>query len=219
MQVNSNHRISTLFTDIGGVLLTNGWDHHARNRAVERFKLDPEELNERHHLTFDTYEEGKLSLDDYLRRVIFYTDRSFSPQDFRQFMYDQSQPLDGMLKLVEGIRKRTNIKTVAISNEGRELTDYRISQYKLDALIDFFVSSCFVHVRKPDPDIYKLALDISQTRPEQSVYIDDRPMFVEIACSLGIHGIHHTGLESTRRELASLGLDVSLDATPSGGER
>jgi len=207
--LNKNHNITTLFTDIGGVLLTNGWDHIARRQAVERFNLDLDEVNERHHLTFDTYEEGKLSLDEYMQRVIFYTERTFSPSDFRKFMLDQSQPLDGMMSLLTNLRKRYDLKTVAVSNEGRELTDYRIKQFHLGKLIDFFVSSCFVHVRKPDPDIFRLALDVSQTLPDRVAYIDDRPMFVEIACSLGIHGIHHTGLESTRKALVQLGFDLS----------
>ncbi|HKK20581.1 MAG TPA: HAD family phosphatase [candidate division Zixibacteria bacterium] len=207
--MNKNHNITTLFTDIGGVLLTNGWDHIARRQAVERFNLDLDEVNERHHLTFDTYEEGKLSLDEYMQRVIFYTERTFSPSDFRKFMLDQSQPLDGMMSLLTNLRKRYDLKTVAVSNEGRELTDYRIKQFHLGKLIDFFVSSCFVHVRKPDPDIFRLALDVSQTLPDRVAYIDDRPMFVEIACSLGIHGIHHTGLESTRKALVQLGFDLS----------
>ena len=84
--------ITTLFLDIGGVLLTNGWDRNIRIRAAEKFGLDQDEMNERHHLTFDTYEEGKLSLDEYLHRVVFYQDRSFSPEEFKAFMYAQSQP-------------------------------------------------------------------------------------------------------------------------------
>lgn len=207
--MNRKHNITTLFTDIGGVLLTNGWDHVARRQAVEHFNLDLDEVNERHHLTFDTYEEGKLSLDEYMQRVIFYTERTFTPSDFREFMFDQSQPLDGMMNLLIGLRKRYKLKTVAVSNEGRELTDYRIRHFHLGNLIDFFVSSCFVHVRKPDPDIFRLALDVSQTLPDRVAYIDDRPMFVEIANGLGIHGIHHTGLESTRNALVQLGFDLS----------
>lgn len=207
--MKSKDTITTLFTDIGGVLLTNGWDHIARRHAVEHFKLSIDEIDERHHLTFDTYEVGKLSLDDYLQRVVFYTDRKFSIEDFRQFMFDQSQPLDGMVDLLANLKRREDLKVVAVSNEGRELTDHRIGTFHLDSLIDFFVSSCFVHIRKPDPDIYRLALDVSQSSPEQVVYIDDRPMFVEIADSLGIHAIHHTGLEATRRQLASLGFDIS----------
>ncbi|MBZ5495505.1 MAG: HAD family phosphatase [Acidobacteriia bacterium] len=201
-------RISTLFLDIGGVLLTNGWDSHARRRAVERFGLDGDELNERHHLTFDTYEEGKLSLDEYLDRVVFCRPRQFSKQEFKNFMFAQSQPFPKMIGMVRELKSLYRLKLIVVSNEGRELNEYRIREFGLNEFVDAFISSCFVHFRKPDPDIYRIALDISQVRPEQVAYIEDRPMFVEVACSLGLVGIHHTGIESTRAELSRLGLSL-----------
>lgn len=204
--VTQSESITTLFLDIGGVLLTNGWDRHARRRAADAFGLDYAEMDERHHLTFDTYEEGKLSLDDYLRRVVFYKERTFSPEEFKAFMFDQSQPLPQALDLLRTLKARNRLKIAAVSNEGRELTTYRIRRFGLGSLVDFFISSCFVHYRKPDADIYRVALDISQSEPGQVVYIDDRPMFVQVARDLGIHGIHHTAVSSTRRQLASLGL-------------
>jgi putative hydrolase of the HAD superfamily len=200
--------ITTLFLDIGGVLLTNGWDRQARKRAADAFGLDHPEMDERHHLTFDTYEEGKLSLDDYLRRVVFYEARSFTMEEFKAFMFDQSQPIPETLDLLRALKVRHGLKIAAVSNEGRELTTYRINHFKLGELIDFFVSSCFVHFRKPDADIYRMALDISQSEPRRVVYIDDRLMFVQVARDLGIHGIHHTGVTSTRSQLADLGLMV-----------
>ena len=199
-------QITTLFLDIGGVLLTNGWDHNIRRRAAEKFGLDYDEMNERHHLTFDTYEEGKLSLDRYLNRVVFYQARSFSPDEFKAFMYAQSQPYPDMLELMRGLKTRHNLQVAAVSNEGRELTVYRVQQFQLGTFMDFFVSSCFVHYRKPDEDMYRIALDIAQVQPEQVVYIDDRAMFVEVAQGLGIRGIIHKDYETTRKALEALGL-------------
>ena len=201
--------ITTLFLDIGGVLLTNGWDHNMRTRAAEKFGLDYEEMNERHHLTFDTYEEGKLSLDEYLNRVVFYQERLFSREEFKAFMYAQSQPFSEMIELMRGLKAQHGLQIAAVSNEGRELTVYRVQQYKLGMFIDFFISSCFVHYRKPDADLYHIALDIAQVSPERVVYIDDRPMFVDVAQELGIKGIVHTSLEATRKTLAGLGLSVT----------
>ncbi len=201
--------ITTLFLDIGGVLLSNGWDNDIRRRAAEKFSLDFEEMNERHHLTFDTYEEGKLSLDGYLKRVVFYQERSFSTQEFKAFMYAQSQPFPEMIELMRGLKSRYGLQVAAVSNEGRELTMYRVQQYHLGTVIDFFISSCFVHYRKPDEDMYRIALDIAQVRPECVVYIDDRPMFVEVARGLGIKGIIHTGYEATCKALAELGLSLA----------
>jgi putative hydrolase of the HAD superfamily len=202
-------QITTLFLDIGGVLLTNGWDHNSRKRAAEVFGLDYEEMSERHHLTFDTYEEGKLSLDDYLKRVVFYQERSFSREEFKTFMYAQSKPYPDMIKLIRDLKTQYRLRVAAVSNEGRELTMHRVQQFELRTFVDFFVSSCFVHYRKPDADMFRIALDISQAQSEQVIYIEDRGMFVEVARELGIRGIVHTDYEATRKSLEGLGLTLS----------
>ncbi|MFZ5449500.1 MAG: HAD-IA family hydrolase [Thermodesulfobacteriota bacterium] len=199
--------ITHIFSDIGGVLLTNGWDRHMRQDAAISFGLDLEELNDRHKMSFDTYEEGKLNLDTYLNQVVFHQERPFTREDFKEFMFAQSKPKVEMINLVSTLKWKYRLKTAAISNEGRELTIYRIRKFDLTALFDYFVSSCFVHFRKPDVDIYRIALDISQADPARSVYIDDRALFVEIAQSLGLHGIHHTDFAVTRRKLQELGLE------------
>jgi putative hydrolase of the HAD superfamily len=198
--------ITTLFLDIGGVILTNGWDKVGRRKASQTFNLDYEEINERHHLTFDTYELGKLSLNDYLERVIFYQKRSFTRAAFKKFMLKQSQPVPEMIELIRELKAQYHLKLVAVSNEGRELNAYRIRNFELNSFIDFFVSSCYIHFRKPDADMYQLALDIAQVPENQVLYIDDRALFVDVARELGIQGICHTGYESTRTALASLGL-------------
>jgi putative hydrolase of the HAD superfamily len=201
-----SQKVNTLFLDIGGILLTNGWDHTMRQKAAEVFDLDYEVMNERHHLTFDTYEEGKLTLDAYLDRVVFHGERPFTRQEFKDFMFAQSQPYREMIDLVCRLKARYGLKIAAISNEGRELTVHRIEQFGLREFIDFFVSSCFVHFRKPDEDMFRIALDISQVSPQDAVYVEDRLMFVQVARSLGIRGIHHTSFETTRDALAKLGL-------------
>ena len=198
--------ITHLFLDIGNVILTNGWDRKMRRKAAEVFGLDQEEMNERHHLTFDTYEEGKLSLDDYLFRLVFYEKRAFTPEDFKAFMFAQSQPFPEMIHLIQTLKVRYGLKVATVSNEGRELTVYRIAKFKLHEFVDFFISSCFVHYRKPDPDIFQIALDIAQVQPSRVAYIEDRDMFVDIANSMGMHGIHHRDCFSTQKSLARLGL-------------
>ena len=200
--------ITTLFIDIGGVLLTNGWDRKARRCAAETFHLDYEEMNERHHLTFDTYEEGKLTLEEYLTRVVFYEERPFTRGEFRTFMFDQSRPFPDMIELVSQLKSRYGLKVAVVSNEGRELNEHRIQTFGLGKFVDFFISSCFVHFRKPDADMYRIALDIAQVATEQILYIEDRVMFVEVARSLDICGIVHTGYESTKEELAKFGLSL-----------
>ena len=198
--------INAIFTDIGGVLLTNGWDRGSRRKAIEYFKLDDEETEERHHLCFDTLEVGKITLDEYLDRVVFYKRRSFTKDDFWKFMCNQSQPLPHMLRVMQQLKKKHRLKIVVVSNEGRELAEYRIKQFKLDAFVDFFIISAFVHFRKPDADIFRIALDIAQVLPGEVVYLEDRPMFVQVARGLGIHGIRHLDFNSTSERLIEMGL-------------
>lgn len=197
--------ITTLFLDIGGVMLTNGWGRDSRKKAAEKFQLDPAEMQERHHLTFDTYEEGKLTLDQYLDRLVFYEDRSFTKEDFKNFMYGESKAFPEMIDLICSVKSKYNLKAAVVNNEGRELNNYRIKTFGIDKFVDFFISSSFVHFRKPDADIFKIALDIALVQPEEVVYIDDRAMFVSVAKDLGINGIVHTDYVSTKAQLEKYG--------------
>jgi len=200
--------ITALFIDLGGVLLTNGWDRHSRDLAAQTFGLDRKEMDERHHLTFDTYEAGKLTLDQYLNRVVFYEKRNFTEQEFREFMFNQSKAFPEMIDLIRTLKAQYKLKIAVVNNEGRELNERRIQNFRLDSFVDFFISSCIVHVRKPDEDIYRIALDIAHVPPEHVAYLDDRLMFVQVAETLGIRGIHHTDYNSTCTKLAALGLKL-----------
>jgi putative hydrolase of the HAD superfamily len=200
--------ITTLFLDLGGVLLTNGWGRTVRRQAADLFKLDYAEMDERHHLSFNSYEDGKLTLDQYLDQVVFYQPRNFSRDEFKAFMYAQSQPYPEMLRLMRALKDCYHLKIAAVSNEGRELTTYRIEKFGLRDFIDSFVVSSYVHYRKPDRDIYALALDLTQATPEQVVYIDDRLLFIEVAGGMGFHTIRHKSTEETTAALASYGLSL-----------
>ena len=179
-----------------------------RKRAAEAFHLDYEEMNERHHLTFDTYEEGKLSLDEYLRRVVFHEKRTFTPAAFRDFMFRQSEPYPDSIRLVANLKNLYHLKVVAVSNEGRELTAHRVQKFRLGELFDSFVVSSYVHCRKPDGDMYRIALDIAHVQPSEVLYVEDRAMFVEVARELGINGFQHTDIGATRSAFASFGLAI-----------
>lgn len=200
--------ITCIFLDIGGVLLTDGWDHLARKRAAKNFKLEWAEMEDRHHLTFEVFEEGKITLEEYLSQVVFHQRRTFTRNQFRRYMFEQSKAFPDMIDLVTQLKIDLRLKIAIVSNEARELNAYRIDKFGLDRLADCFISSCFVHVRKPDADIYKFALDIAQVRPEEVVFIDNTPMFVQIAEGLGMQGVLHTDLKSTRTKLFHLGLNA-----------
>jgi len=198
--------VTALFIDVGEVLLTNGWDHLARRRAAKHFKLAWAEMEERHSLVFETHEQGRMTFQEYLGWVVFYEKRPFTRSQFRDFIFAQSKPYPGMIELIANLKARYGLKIVVVSNESREVNAYRIRAFKLERLVDTFISSCFVHMRKPDVDIFRLALDIAQAPLSQIVYIDNTPMFVQIAEGLGICSILHVDLKSTRAKLSSFGL-------------
>lgn len=201
--------IKALFVDIGGVVLSNGWGHIFRKNAAEAFGLDLKELTKRHKVTVGLYESGKITMEEYLNLVVFHEPRTFTHNQFTRFMFAQSKPYPEMIELIRRIKVKHGVKIVAVSNEGHGLNEYRIREFSLDSIVDSFVSSCFIHLRKPDSEIFRAALEMAQVQPKQVIYIEDTPMFVEVAKSLGIHSILHTDFPSTRAALASFGLDVA----------
>lgn len=206
--MNPPPAITCLLIDIGGVLLTNGWDYPARKQAASHFNLNWTEMEKRHQMNLAAYEKGKLSLDNYLSRIVFYEKRSFSAQQFQAFMFAQSHPFPDMITLLRTLKANYGLKIIVLSNEARELNNYRIHQFKLNEWVDMFISSCFVHLRKPDEAIFQLAIDIAQQPARQVVFIDNTRMFVQIAENMGIKGIHHTGYSSTSAQLSGFGLNT-----------
>jgi HAD superfamily hydrolase (TIGR01509 family) len=209
--------ITCLFLDVGGVLLTDGWSHAASKLAAKKFGLDLKELDTRHHQALETYELGKFALSEYLNLVVFYQPRPFTRAQFRKFMFAQSKPFPDMLALVRRLKARYGLKIFTVNNEGPGLNEYRIRRFHLDGFVDSFVSSCFVNLRKPDPDIFRIALATAQVPPDQVVYIDNTPMFVQIGKRLGIRSILHSDYRSTRAKLAAFGLPDEKGAAHEAG--
>lgn len=206
--MDKKNEIKTLFLDIGGVLITNGWDRFARQKAVKKFNLEPNELSDRHGIFFETYEAGKLSLNEYLANVIFYEPRNFTEEEFMNFMFQQSKAIKGSVEYFMAIKKKYKLNITALSNEGRELNKHRIKTFKLDELFNSFVSSCYVHLRKPDKDIFRLACDVSFTEPQHALFIDDRIIHVEIAGSLGIHALQFKNLSNIKKQMEFFGFII-----------
>ncbi len=198
--------ITCLLLDIGGVLLTDGWNKKFREQAAAKFEIDFSEIEDRHHLVFTVYEEGKLTLDEYFDQTVFFKRRSFTRDQFREFMYGRSEANTEMIEMVRVLKQEYGLKTIVVSNEGRELNEYRIQKFGLDKFIDAFVSSCYVGTRKPDVNIFSLAIDIAQVPSDKIIFIENTAMFVDIAETLGIKGICHTEFELTRRQLEAFGL-------------
>jgi len=202
----SVQKIRALFWDVGGVLLTNAWDHEERDQAVERFLLSKTEFEERHKELAPLFEEGKLTFDDYLDRVIFYQPRTFSREEFKQFIFSLSKPKAQSLELARALSAKYFMGT--INNESRELNEYRIRNFGLAEYFDVFVSSCYVGLRKPDQRIYKLALELTQHAPQECCFIDDRPPNVEGAAKAGFATVLMKDPQQLRRDLQALGVEA-----------
>ncbi|TKC56573.1 HAD family hydrolase [Pedobacter hiemivivus] len=196
--------IKVVFFDVGGVLLNNGWGHQSRQEAARLFDLDYSEMEVLHSFIFNVYEIGKITLDDYLDTVVFNHPRSFTKEDFKTFMFAQSEELPGLLQWLKDWKRSCGFRIISINNEGRELNDYRIKKFGLHDCFDAFVSSCEVGMRKPDPGIFKLAMGIAQVSTEECVYFDDRIMLAEAAQKLGIRSIHHQNFLSTKTILEEI---------------
>lgn len=206
-EMTDRDEISTLFLDIGGVLATNGWDHNSRRAAAEKFGFDYDEMDLRHDYVFDLYEEGKITLERYLDCVVFWKEREFTQEEFQEYIYAQSKPDVESIEFFSELSERHGLQVGAISDEGRELSEFRIEEFGLKEFMDFFICSAFVGLRKPDTDIYRMALDIAQVQPQHAVYVDDRPLLVEVASGMGIHAIEFTTLDQAKQKLAEMGLD------------
>ena len=202
-------RFRAVFSDIGGVLGTNGWDGPLRTRVCEQFGVTQEEIEEKHRLTFDSFERGFIKFDDYLKEVFFGQPRAFTPEALRAFICDASTPWPENLDLLRRLRSAGDVKVGLISNEGDGLAQHRVRKFRLGEICDFMVISYFIHLRKPDPAIWQIAADLAGVSPEEAIYIDDRELFAQTASRLGFTGIHHTSLQSTRQQLGALGLEIT----------
>lgn len=201
-------QISAVFSDVGGVLLTNGLDREERARVVEKFSLDTRDYEERHHMLVTALEEGHLDFDQYLDRTIFYRSRPFGKQEVRDFIFAQSKELPDSLSVIARISRNCKVLLGTLNNESRELNLYRIEKFGLRNYFSVFFSSCFLGVSKPSVQIYQQALDLSQRRPEECVFIDDRSLNLECARRLGLHTIQFLNAAQLEKDLQAVGLQI-----------
>lgn len=198
--------ITHLFFDIGGVLLTNGWDHAERARAAAKFGLDAAEIEPLHAPRAEALETGALALENYLRQVYFTRPRGFSTAEFIAFMQSCSQPLPESLALLAEIASARRVRLAALNNESRELNQYRIETYGLARHFSAFCSSCYLGARKPGEEIYRRACGIVQADPHQCGFVDDREENLEAPRALGFRCFHFTSAAGLRAELTVAGL-------------
>jgi putative hydrolase of the HAD superfamily len=200
--------VRALFWDVGGVLLSNAWDHTQRAAALEHFGLDEKEFHGRHEMIVSPFEQGKITLDEYLDRTVFYRTRTFTREAFKDFMFSLSQPIPEVLGFARALADSGKYFMGTINNESRELNLHRIEQYGLRQIFRLFVSSCFVGLRKPESGIYRLAQEVTQMNPEECVFIDDRSLNLECAARMGMHTIQMQSLYQLTGDLEKLGVQI-----------
>src|SRR5580704_17570825 len=180
-------QVRALFWDNGGVILINGWDRGSRKTAVQKFHHDWADFEDRHELMLDAFEKGEVSLDEYLRRVVFYRERPFTIEEFKKFMLEQSQPFPESLEFLGKLARKKTYMMAALNNESTEINEHRIETFRLHDYFEAFFSSCYLGLRKPGAEIYQKTLKITQWKPSECVMIDDRGLNLECARELGIH--------------------------------
>jgi putative hydrolase of the HAD superfamily len=198
----------TLFFDVGGVLLTNGWDTASRRAAAETFGLDYPEFQTRHEMLKTAFETGRLSLDGYVRKAVFYRERPFTPEDFKQFMLGRSQVLGETLEWVKTLGTSGACRLFTLNNESRELHEHRVRTFHLDRVFQGFLVSCYLGQAKPDEGIYLGALGIAACDQSDAVFIDDRCLNVEPALALGLNAVQFHGLDPLREYLSGFGVSA-----------
>jgi putative hydrolase of the HAD superfamily len=200
--------ITALFWDIGGVILTNGWDTASRKAAAEVFHLDWDEFHERHDLSFPAFDSGNISLNEYLNRTLFYRARKFTREEFAAFMFAQSKEYPESRAVLDKAARAGKYFIGSINNEPLELNEYRIAEFHLRRDFQVFFSSCYLHTRKPEETIYRMALEVTQRPAEECVFIDDRALNLENPRKLGMKTIHYQNAEQLRGELKNYGVEV-----------
>jgi putative hydrolase of the HAD superfamily len=201
--------IRHIFFDIGGVLGSNGWDREQRERAVQRFELDADDFQWRHEEVVAEWEEGRITLDEYLDIAVFYADRPFSRREFTDFMFSQSVPNEATIQIARQLSAGSRFTLMTLNNEAEELNIHRIQIFGISEVFEAFLSSCWLGVRKPIRRFYNRALGIAHADPACSLFIDDRQQNLTPATTLGMNVILFRSASQLRSDLERL-LDLEL---------
>lgn len=205
-------QIRAIYWDIGGVLLTNGWDHEERARVLEQFAIPRDEYEARHPDANDRWERGELSDDEFLKQTVFFKERSFTPAEFIQAVRAQSKWLPGGAKNVIATLRQSHspanggLKMAMLNNESGSLNDYRIETFGLRRYFDGFFCSAYIGMRKPEPRMFQAGAAMLDFRPEECAFVDDREKNCAAAAEVGMHAIQYRGEEALRDALRALGV-------------
>lgn len=198
------HRVTTtrhIFFDIGGVLGSNGWDREQRSRAVEQFGLTADDFQCRHEEVVGEWEEGRITIDEYLDIAVFHCQREFTRRQFVDFMFAQSVPNEPVVGFARELTRESRFTLMTLNNEADELNRHRIQKFGISDVFEAFLSSCWLGVRKPTQRFFSRALAIAQADPATSLFIDDREQNIAPARVLGMGTILFKSAEQLRSEL------------------
>ena len=198
--------LTHVFFDIGGVLGTNGWDREQRAKALQKFGLEENDFEHRHHQVVSEFETGAMSLEEYLDVTVFYTPRLFSREDFELYMLSLSEPNPYTIEIAKHVAATGRVRLMTMNNESAVLNVYRIDRFGLKSIFPTFLSSCWLGVRKPSRMFFERGLAIAQADAESSLLIDDRDQNIAPAAALGMHTILYQSPDALARELAQYGV-------------
>ena len=208
--VSATPEIRAIYWDIGGVLLTNGWDHEERARVLQQFAIPRDEYESRHEEANDRWERGEFSDEEFVKQTVFFKERSFTPEQFIQAVREQSKWLPGGAKnVIAALRKNNGLKMAMLNNESGPLNDYRIATFGLAEYFDGFFCSAYIGMRKPEPRMFRTGAELLHFQPEECAFIDDRDKNCAAAAGVGMHAIQYKGEEALKGALRALGVELS----------
>jgi putative hydrolase of the HAD superfamily len=191
--------------DVGGVMLTNGWDHVERAAVLKHFSLDRAAFEARHEKPYDALERDTIDMYAYLETTIFHEPRTFTPDDFIAVMKSQSVPIpSNAMGVLREISTSCKFLVGVLNNESRLLHEYRMEKYGLEPYLEIQLSSCYLGMRKPDADIYRRAIDIVGRPANRILFIDDRAANAQAARDAGMHAIQFLGEDQLRAQFREL---------------
>ena len=203
--------IRTIFWDIGGVVLTNGWDKGQRSRVLSRLGVNLEAYEEVHERANYYWERGLMTAKEFFAQTVLqanpHLDLTFEtlwPQVCAESKVLHAECLD----MLSELKEQGSYRLATLNNESRELNEYRLDAFKLRSLFDYFICSGYVHEMKPLPGIFRSAIDVSGFAARTALFIDDKSENCAAAEALGMHVICFKTPRQLCTELAGYGIQV-----------
>ena len=198
--------------DYGRVL--SGPPDPAAHAALLRISsLSADRLDSLYWAGRPAYDTGSLNGQAYWRKLAHEAGLNLSPAAIEELsawdarMWTTENPAMLAWQLV---LKQRGLLTAIVSNMGDAVLDHMKREFDWLSRFDVLVWSYQVGMAKPDPAIYRYFLEKLGTQPQETLFIDDKPVNVEAANALGIKGLVFTTVEKLREDLIASRLDSEL---------